>query len=240
MYAAHVVLGHVVAVDEVPETEDTAWARLEERILAEADLEHTSPDQTAPIVTLRDLEETLVFEDGGDELKCLAQVTAFASCCFTLDLIWVTLGENVITANYGSKVQDIATANFDSEASRIPALYDRNGQWAKGEFAQPGALMAGSCSTYPSNHLVWRVIPLMYFCRTCYVWVHRSTEAMSVSVIQVQHPFHDDESNPGNVFIIEEECDMEIDDVDDIDTNVEMELCNEIKARSQSLTAGIL
>lgn len=63
-----------VLADGMVDTEDRAWARLEEKILAEVSCDSSSQDATFPVGNITDLEEILVFEDEGGGLKFLDQV----------------------------------------------------------------------------------------------------------------------------------------------------------------------
>lgn len=54
---------------------------------------------------------------------------------------------------FGTLQEDTATIRASTE--RAPgSLQVRNGQWAAGDFAQPGALMAGRCDAISSTYLV--------------------------------------------------------------------------------------
>eukprot|EP00892_Ulva_mutabilis_P007154 jgi/Ulvmu1/4810/UM020_0095.1 len=163
----------VMRNDETPETEETAWARLEEKLLAESCLDSASQDQSLPLFNLADVEETLVFEDEGGELKCLDQETT--------------------------------TAMLELKSRRISKVHARNGHWATGKLAQAGALMAGSSNALPSTY----------------------SDCNSAT-----------DSDPDHVFVMGDECDMDIDSVDDFDTYADKELCRDINTPAQSLSAG--
>lgn len=63
-----------VEADSMVDTEDRVWARLEEKILAEVSDDSASHDANFPVGNITDLEEVLVFEDEGGDLKFLDQV----------------------------------------------------------------------------------------------------------------------------------------------------------------------
>lgn len=73
-----------IATEKVKQIEDAAWARLEERILAEVGVAGASQGEMFTIGNVTDVDEMLVFEDEGNELKFLDQVLGLliAPCCW--------------------------------------------------------------------------------------------------------------------------------------------------------------
>ena len=119
------------------------------------------------------------------------------------------------------ELQEETRSRTHPDPSRIPKLHGRDGQWAMGAFAQPGALMAGTSNTF--TYLVCTCPHIIARLGMLFLSDTRDEHTSSVQPIHahMQDLSQDEDWTQGNACMTGEECDMDIDDVDDCDTDAD-------------------